>query len=806
MLPGPTLVAGPRQPAGARRPVGREHGARPRLALHGGGPSPRARPAGRRAAAGRAGSGAARRRSRRSVVESRARRAESIITYRRRYAAGADVATVLELLLLDRDNPRSVAHQLDRLADSLAPRAAQRTTLRAQASSSSALLPRRGGFAAARRRPASRGGRRPSSATFLAELADGLAPLARRDRAARTSRTCSHPAARRGHRVSARAYQVTHRTDVRATTTPVNASHGRAHLLPRDEPASGVLIALTAITPTRRTRRTSTSTTSATAPPTSASRSPHRDARRSPRRSRVEVDRARARLVGDGRAPWEPAPRASSSDERRRPARARAGAAVPDGRRASRSVAAYAAAVLPAGRPLGEALRDLLDRDRTTTSPTTPGATTISTPLDDRARRARGRLPGLRPPDDRLPALAGLAGALRQRLPARPTPPPGRARLVGADASHAWVSVLVPGARLGRPRPDQRPASPTSRYIVVGAGTRLRRRPPAQGRDLHQEQERAPCTSPWTCSPSPPSCSRRAAVRVFHCDHCGQVVFFGDDLCLRCQSPLGFDHERGEVVALTDVGDGRLLDLTASTRSWQRCATRAQTGCTWLVPAHSNALCASCALTRTRPADSDDRGPGRVGAAPRRPSAGCCTSCCPWACPSSPRDDEPAGLAFDLLSARRPRSSPGTTTASSRSTSRRRTTSTASAVRAPARRAVPHPARSLPARDRPLLLAGPRRRRRTCSTPAGRCSATTPATTARRSSSTTPRATTTELVEHAHQPVRHHAPVRGLGRDLRPLPAHPGHPGDGRQLRPRAAGGRAADVRRDDRPAGCGCR
>ncbi len=46
--------------------------------------------------------------------------AESIITYRRRYRSQAQLQTVLDLLLLDSDNPRSVAFQLDRLNQNLA--------------------------------------------------------------------------------------------------------------------------------------------------------------------------------------------------------------------------------------------------------------------------------------------------------------------------------------------------------------------------------------------------------------------------------------------------------------------------------------------------------------------------------------------------------------------------------------------------------------------------------------------------------------------------------------------------------------
>ncbi|MEZ5143370.1 MAG: circularly permuted type 2 ATP-grasp protein [Acidimicrobiales bacterium] len=46
--------------------------------------------------------------------------AESIITYRRRYRSQAQVETLLDLLLLDPNNPRSIAFQLARLADDVA--------------------------------------------------------------------------------------------------------------------------------------------------------------------------------------------------------------------------------------------------------------------------------------------------------------------------------------------------------------------------------------------------------------------------------------------------------------------------------------------------------------------------------------------------------------------------------------------------------------------------------------------------------------------------------------------------------------
>ncbi len=54
------------------------------------------------------------------VLESVLTAAESIITYRRRYRSHAQLDTVLHLLLLDPDNPRSVAYQLEQLTGDIA--------------------------------------------------------------------------------------------------------------------------------------------------------------------------------------------------------------------------------------------------------------------------------------------------------------------------------------------------------------------------------------------------------------------------------------------------------------------------------------------------------------------------------------------------------------------------------------------------------------------------------------------------------------------------------------------------------------
>ncbi|MGN6606246.1 MAG: circularly permuted type 2 ATP-grasp protein [Jatrophihabitans sp.] len=104
------------------------------------------------------------------VVESVLIAAESIVTHRRRYPAGAGVDTVLALLLADADNPRSLAHQLTRLRHDIGrlPAGRDDTVLR--------LLARLGAVDVVALARAT-DGRRTELVRFLDETADGLRAL-----------------------------------------------------------------------------------------------------------------------------------------------------------------------------------------------------------------------------------------------------------------------------------------------------------------------------------------------------------------------------------------------------------------------------------------------------------------------------------------------------------------------------------------------------------------------------------------------------------------------------------------------------
>ncbi len=273
---------------------------------------------------------------------------------------------------------------------------------------------------------------------------------------------------------SAHAYQVVHLTEY-AYDDVVNQSHGRAHLLPRDEAGQRVLARSVEITPEadeshdhvdfygnrstyfRLTRPHDSLTVTST--------------------SRVEVDRAPLA--------WEAMDVARVGDRRHVELENEgvdllASELVLPSPMVPRVpvVADYAAPVLPAGRPLGEALRDLLDRIDADFAYTS-GATTVGTPLETLMAQRQGVCQDFA--HLMICALRSAGVAARYVSGYLQTmPPPGQPRLVGADASHAWVSALVPG--LGWVDLD-----PTNhqlvdhRYIVVARGRDYSDVPPLKG-------------------------------------------------------------------------------------------------------------------------------------------------------------------------------------------------------------------------------------------------------------------------------------------------------------------------------------
>jgi len=89
-------------------------------------------------------------------------------------------------------------------------------------------------------------------------------------------------------------------------------------------------------------------------------------------------------------------------------------------------------------------------------------------------------------------------------------------------------------------------------------------------------------------------------MRAFTCEHCGQLLFFENSLCLRCGASLGFVPSRRALMVPDRHPEMHL----------EPCGNQAVAACNWMLEPDSvpwggaqPTLCRSCGLTRTRPAD-----------------------------------------------------------------------------------------------------------------------------------------------------------------------------------------------------------
>lgn len=94
-------------------------------------------------------------------------------------------------------------------------------------------------------------------------------------------------------------------------------------------------------------------------------------------------------------------------------------------------------------------------------------------------------------------------------------------------------------------------------------------------------------------------------MKVFHCDHCDQMVFFENVQCLRCTRPLAYLPDLGVTGSLDQTEDGLWKSpLTrAEGKAYRLCANyTTHNVCNWAVPADDpNPLCSSCRLTQVIP-------------------------------------------------------------------------------------------------------------------------------------------------------------------------------------------------------------
>ena len=244
-----------------------------------------------------------------------------------------------------------------------------------------------------------------------------------------------------------------------------------------------------------------------------------------------------------------------------------------------------------------------------------------------------------------------------------------------------------------------------------------------------------PAGSPGESSPRQPRSNvrlqppRAIFMRIFHCDHCGRPVFFENTFCGNCGHKLAYLPDLKIVASLDPVersgrtGSDRRRGAASSGprpsrgragRTYRLCQNYTKYNvCNWAVPAEDpNPLCPSCRLTRVIPDLSvagNENAWRRLEAAKRR----LVYSLMEFGLPLRNKLEDPRarpGVPVHGRPARRPpRPDRPRQRRHHRQHRRGRRRGAGAAPRLHAR-AVPHPARPLPPRDRPLLL-GPARSR-----------------------------------------------------------------------------------------------
>ncbi|WP_454050684.1 transglutaminase family protein [Cellulomonas sp. Marseille-Q8402] len=279
--------------------------------------------------------------------------------------------------------------------------------------------------------------------------------------------------------MTGRRYELVHRTTYRYPQ-PVTTSYGRAVLLPRDLPdqrrhAAEVTVEPASADADRHTDWFGNTSTYF------AVTTPHTELTVTAAAT-LTVSRRRADVATLPDLPWEEVARRVREGDPETGGRDLVGLreAVLASRHVlpSDAVRAWAAPSLPPGRPYARVLADLAHRIRTELTYRS-GSTTIATTQVELLESGAGVCQDF--------AHLMIAALRAHGLPARYTsgyvetlPPPGRPKIRGADASHAWASAWLPGAGWVEvdPTNDQFVGD---RYVVLGWGRDYGDVPPLRG-------------------------------------------------------------------------------------------------------------------------------------------------------------------------------------------------------------------------------------------------------------------------------------------------------------------------------------
>jgi hypothetical protein len=143
-------------------------------------------------------------------------------------------------------------------------------------------------------------------------------------------------------------------------------------------------------------------------------------------------------------------------------------------------------------------------------------------------------------------------------------------------------------------------------------------------------------------------------MKLFNCAKCGNILYFENVTCNRCESTLGFLTDRLSLVALVPLDNG-LWQPVGDEHSYRMCANYADQGvCNWMVDADSpHAFCTACNLNGTIP-DLSVAGNRQLWHTMETEKRRLVASLLQLGLPVVPLHLDPSGLEFDFLADTQP--------------------------------------------------------------------------------------------------------------------------------------------------------
>ena len=91
-------------------------------------------------------------------------------------------------------------------------------------------------------------------------------------------------------------------------------------------------------------------------------------------------------------------------------------------------------------------------------------------------------------------------------------------------------------------------------------------------------------------------------MRVYTCSHCNNLLYFENNICLKCNFSLGFDASTLSMITLVSENGGQYANIQDKKQKFNYCKNAAYSTCNWLIPIdHESEFCQACDLNRIIP-------------------------------------------------------------------------------------------------------------------------------------------------------------------------------------------------------------